>query len=86
MDVILPNVNGIETTRQLIASFPIIKVIALSMHADDRFVSAMRDAGALGYVLKDHVLNELVTAIRTVVNGQTHFHGKPSVDSWQFEA
>jgi len=82
MDVIMPNVNGIETTRQVVAASPAVKVIALSMHADNRFVSAMQDAGASGYVLKDQVLNELVAAIHAVASGQTHFRRQVPVDSW----
>ena len=81
MDVIMPNVNGIETTRQVVAASPAIKVIALSMHGDNNFVSAMQDAGASGYVLKDQVLNELVAAIRAVTSGQTHFRRQAPADN-----
>lgn len=72
-DVIMPGQNGIETTRQIVASYPRVKVIALSMHAEDRFVAAMRRAGAAGYVVKDKVAEELAGAIRAVVEGQTYF-------------
>lgn len=67
VDIALPNLNGMETTRQIVAANPAIKVIALSMYADRRFVVGMLDAGASGYVIKDSAFNELVRAIRTVL-------------------
>jgi len=67
MDVAMPDLNGIEATRQIVAESPGIKVIALSMHADRRFVSNMLKAGASGYLLKDSAFEELARAIRTVV-------------------
>ena len=51
MDVAMPDLNGIEATRQIVAEFPTIKVIALSMHDDRRFVLHMIKAGAKGYLL-----------------------------------
>ncbi len=73
MDVVMPNLNGIEATRQIVSSLPYVKVIALSVHADKRFVEAMLGAGASGYLLKDHAFKELPMAIRAVVGGQTYF-------------
>ena len=52
MDLAMPNLNGIEATRQIVAEFPKIKVIALSMHSDRRFVLNMFKAGAKGYMIK----------------------------------
>lgn len=75
MDVILPGINGIEVTRQLTALYPTVKVVALSMHAEDRFVASMRTAGASGYVLKDQVFEELRPAIHSVMSGQHYFPG-----------
>jgi two-component system, NarL family, response regulator NreC len=72
MDVAMPTTTGIEATRQIVASLPRIKVLALSVHADRRFVEAMLDAGASGYVLKDDMLTELSLAVRTVIRGQTY--------------
>jgi DNA-binding NarL/FixJ family response regulator len=73
MDVVMPTMTGVEATRQIVASLPRTKVLALSVHADRRFVEAMLDAGASGYLLKDHVFTELSLAILTVVTGQTYF-------------
>ncbi|MDH3215856.1 MAG: response regulator transcription factor [Candidatus Krumholzibacteria bacterium] len=72
MDVVMPGMNGVEATRQIVISNPDIKVIALSMHAEARFVEAMTGAGASGYVLKDHAARELVTAIRAVAAGEPY--------------
>ena len=68
MDISMPDLNGIEATRQIIAESPGIKIIALSMHSDSLFVLNMFKAGASGYLLKDCALEELVKAVRTVIN------------------
>lgn len=72
MDLSMPDLNGMEATRQLLEAFPGLKVIALSMHADRRFVAEMLNAGASGYLLKDCAFEELVRAIRAVSAGQTY--------------
>jgi two-component system response regulator NreC len=66
MDVGMPALNGIEATRQIVAEVPGVKVIALSMHSDSRFVVEMFRAGTSGYLLKDCAFEELARAIRTV--------------------
>jgi two-component system response regulator NreC len=72
MDVAMPDLNGIEATRQIVAEFPTIKVIALSMHDDRRFVLSMIKAGAKGYLLKDSAFKDLAKAIRVVVANKTY--------------
>ena len=72
MDVAMPDLNGIEATRQIIAEFPGTKVIALSMYADRRFVMNMLKAGASGYLLKDCAFEELIRAIRVVLAHKTY--------------
>ena len=72
MDLTMPELNGIEATRQVISLDPDIKVLALSMHSDKRFVAGVFGAGASGYLLKDCALDELVRAIRIVSAGQTY--------------
>ncbi|MBI5409564.1 MAG: response regulator transcription factor [Nitrospirae bacterium] len=69
MDTVMPDLNGIEATRQIIARNPKIKIIALSMHSDKQFVMQMLKAGASGYILKDCAFKELVYAIQSVVDG-----------------
>ncbi len=68
MDVAMPNLNGVEVTRQVVAAFPGIRIIALSMHADRRFVVGMLAAGAWGYLLKDSAFEELALSIRSVMD------------------
>jgi DNA-binding NarL/FixJ family response regulator len=66
MDVAMPQLNGIEATRQLANDQGEMKIVALSMHSDRRFVSEALKAGASGYVLKDGAFDELISAIRAV--------------------
>jgi two-component system, NarL family, response regulator NreC len=68
MDISMPDLNGVEATRRLLSHYPRLKVIGLSMHSDSLFVLNMLNAGASGYLLKDCALEELVKAIRAVVN------------------
>ena len=72
MDISMPDLNGIDATRQILAKFPETKIIALSMHTDKRFVIGMLKAGASGYMLKDCAFDELTIAINTVLNQQTY--------------
>lgn len=72
MDIAMPELNGIESTRQIIDALPGTKVIALSMHADKRYVMEMLKAGASGYLLKDNAYEELAIAIRTVLSNRTY--------------
>jgi len=66
MDIAMPDMNGIEATRRITGEKPGVKVVALSMHSDKRFVSEMLKAGASAYLLKHSAFEELVTAIMTV--------------------
>ena len=78
MDVSMPDLNGIDATRHIIARKPRTKVIALSMHSDRQFVAEMFRAGAAGYLLKDSAFEELASAIRTVVHNQSYIAPKIS--------
>lgn len=69
MDLRLPNLNGIDATRQILAASPDMKVVGLSANYDARSVANMLHAGASAYVKKDSAFDELVTAIRTVMTG-----------------
>jgi len=70
MDVAMPDLNGIEATRQLVEKDASTKIIALSMHSDRRFVIEMLRAGAMGFMLKDSAFEELVGAIKSVYRGR----------------
>lgn len=70
MDITMPDMNGIEATRRIMADVPDTRVIALSIHSEKRFVEDMLKAGATGYVLKDSVPEELIQAIHTVLHGE----------------
>ena len=65
----MPELNGIEATRQIRAELPGTRVLAVSMHSDRQYVAGMLAAGAAGYVIKDGAFNELAEAIRTVSRG-----------------
>lgn len=77
MDIGMPDLNGIEATQQLKAVLAEVKVVALSQHADKRYVMAMFKAGASGFVLKRGAFGELVQAIRAAAQGQVYL--SPSV-------
>ena len=66
MDIGMPGMNGIETTRQLIAACPQVKVIALSTYSDQRYVMDMMNAGASAYITKAEAADELLRAISAV--------------------
>jgi len=77
MDISMPNLNGIEATREIQRDAPSVKVVGLSMHSAKRFVTEMFRAGASGYLLKDSDFAEVVRAIRSVADGQTYI--SPSI-------
>jgi DNA-binding NarL/FixJ family response regulator len=72
IDIGMPDLNGIEATRQISALKCKPKVIGLSMHADRRYVAQMLKAGASGYILKDNAFEELSKAIQTVMKGHSY--------------
>ncbi|MDD5459113.1 MAG: response regulator transcription factor [Phycisphaerae bacterium] len=72
MDISMPQLNGIEATRQITSEMPNVKVIALSMHSAKRFIIEMFRAGAYGYLLKDCASNELAEAIHVVSDGKKY--------------
>lgn len=70
MDVTMPGLNGIEATRKIVAGPGSVKVLALSIHSDKRFILNMFGAGAYGYMLKECAFEELKNAIHTVSRGE----------------
>lgn len=72
MDVTMPNLSGIETTRQVVHDYPGTRVLALSMNPSRRIVAQMLAAGASGYLVKTCALEELVWGVRAVASGKTY--------------
>lgn len=72
IDISMPVLNGIDATRRILTEVPGTKVIALSMNADRRYVVAMFEAGAVGYLLKRAASDELLLALRTTARGETY--------------
>ncbi len=90
MDMAMPEMDGIETTRRLVAAHPGVSVIALSTHNDPQQVVGALDAGAHGYLVKDVEPDVLVAGIRSVLDGGAPL--SPSVaghllrGGWQLDA
>jgi DNA-binding NarL/FixJ family response regulator len=72
MDIAMPGMNGLETTRRMVKEFPRAKVLILSMHASEEYVRQALRGGAAGYLLKGAELAELALAIKAVIRGETY--------------
>ena len=72
MDINMPNLDGIEATRQILSKAPETKVMALSVHSGKQFVRDMIQAGASGYILKESIPEEMVAGIRAVLAGDVY--------------
>jgi two-component system NarL family response regulator len=72
MDVGMKDLNGIDATRQIRRESPTVQVIALSSHSDSRYVSAILDAGACGYVLKANAYADLRKALQAARQGKSY--------------
>lgn len=73
MDLSMPRVNGLQATALLKAEFPELKVVALTAHEDESYLSQLCSAGAAGFVLKRSAGDELIRAIGAVAKGGLHF-------------
>jgi two-component system invasion response regulator UvrY len=72
MDIVMPLVNGIDATRQIVHDCPHTQVIGLSVHVSKAYATRMLMAGASAYVLKSGDLDELVHAVEAVSHGETY--------------
>ena len=79
MDVAMPDMNGVEATKRIVASNHRARVLVLSMHKEGVYVREILRAGARGYILKDAIDTELLNAIRSVARGDGYV--SPSVSS-----
>jgi len=73
VDVAMPNMNGIEATRQMTASDPSLAVVMLSMYTDETYVMRALRSGAKAYLLKSSAETDLIQAVRTVREGKSFF-------------
>jgi hypothetical protein len=78
MDIGMPNLNGIDATRRILAAHPQIAVVILSMHQDESYVLRSLKAGAKGYLLKDSLRSDVLDAIRAVSQGRSFLTRKIS--------
>ena len=76
MDINMPNINGVEATKQLIEANPKTKVIILSIHDDESYVTHALKSGANGYLLKEMDADSLVEAVKVVADGGSYLHPK----------
>jgi len=80
MDITMPEMDGLEATRQLSEKCPNCDVLALTVHEDKQYFFEMMAAGAVGYISKQAAADELVDAIRTIHTGNVYL--QPSLASW----
>jgi two-component system response regulator NreC len=73
LDVAMPLLNGIDATQQIVRRVPETKVLMLSMHSDEAYVTRALQAGATGYMLKDSAGKDLLKAVETVAAGRAFF-------------
>jgi DNA-binding NarL/FixJ family response regulator len=73
MDVSMPDLNGIEATKEIVKANNKIKVLGLSMHIEKVYVTGMISAGASGYIIKTCSFKELVKGIKTIMSGEYYF-------------
>jgi DNA-binding NarL/FixJ family response regulator len=72
LDIAMPQLNGVEAARRILASTPSAKIVVLSMHSDPSYVREMLAVGAVGYLLKQSAYEELAAAIRAVMKGHAY--------------
>ncbi|WP_117168756.1 response regulator [Paraliobacillus sediminis] len=76
MDINMPHINGVQATRQLLDRYPQAKVIILSIHDDENYVTHALKSGAQGYLLKEMDSETLINAIKIVTEGGSYLHPK----------
>ncbi|MER2088893.1 MAG: response regulator transcription factor, partial [Sporosarcina sp.] len=76
MDINMPRMNGVDATENLIKAYPDAKVIMLSIHDDESYVSHALKTGALGYMLKEMDADAIIQAIKVVALGGSYLHPK----------
>lgn len=79
MDIDMPVVNGIEATKTITKNHPNIKILALSMHDEEVYITSMIDAGATGYILKQADVYEISQAIESTALGKKFYSNEVSI-------
>jgi RNA polymerase sigma factor (sigma-70 family) len=85
MDIAMPGLNGLEVTARVSKEFPMVRVIILSMHANEEYVLRALRAGAAGYLLKDAAPAELEIAIKSAARGEIYLTpaiSKPVIEGY----
>lgn len=72
MDITMPGFNGLEATQQIVREYPNVRVVVLTMHENDEYIQQALRAGAVGYVVKQAAVAELVAAVRAVHKGESY--------------
>lgn len=72
IDVAMPELNGVDATKRMMEEMPNLRIIALSMHSDRRYISSMLQAGAFGYVRKESAFEEITSAVDAVSQGNVY--------------
>lgn len=83
MDIAMPTLNGLEATRRIRRQFPDVKVVILTMHRNEEYLSQVLRAGAAGYVVKQAAPEDLVSAIRAICQGESFL--SPSIPQEMIE-
>ena len=73
LDINLPDITGIEISKRILKMKEDLKILVLSMHDEESYITEVLKSGALGYILKNTGRKELITAIRTIASGRTYF-------------
>ncbi len=73
LDISMPEMNGIETTRTIIKKYPDARILILTMHLNEEYLNQVLSAGASGYILKNTEIGEMLNAIRSVAQGKQIF-------------
>ena len=78
LDIGMPELNGLEATRQILKDLPATEVLILTMHESEQLIREVLDTGARGYMLKSDAGNDLVTAVQSLSNHRPYFTSKVS--------
>lgn len=76
MDISMPGMSGVETTKRILRATPDVKIIILTAHSEEPFPSRLLDVGASGYLTKACDASELLLAVRRVLRGERHVGGE----------